>query len=489
MEKIALEIEEALRSVSTGLALLSKDGGFLTEYEHRLWIDLRLALVEWLSCEEKAVTCSDNLLSAYVALESNATIHLIGEWEEVAEGEVLTDWLLGLILNRRHPYLVECERLDPSGVSPLLIDLFCRDLRGLEALVKPKWKNIVKKKCNDLWGSGWESGKCSKGPNSPLRDERRSLLVTMEREGNWAGFWKEIGAFVHKHYLPPFRQVKAFSIRREPAVGLRAIRAFDEFELDLLEGNEGRIEVLKKNTHYFLQGHKAHNVLIWGPRGGGKSSLVRGLIGRYAEEGLRAIEIVPEDYSFLPEVFEIVRDRPERFIGVLDNISLERGDPALRQLSRVLEGGLIAMPENLVFYATSNYKDLVDREGEKRQGLGIMQMDEDGGARAVQGKRPDFYDAQQHQRLDELRALDDRFGLKVYVDILRLEQYESVVLSYARRAGIDCPRKELLQAFKQWSMRHNHDLVGGRTARDFIRYYRWEQLDCKYEVSPKNNHE
>ena len=79
--------------------------------------------------------------------------------------------------------------------------------------------------------------------------------------------------------------------------------------------------------------------------------------------------------------------------------------------------------------------------------------------------------------LDELRALDDRFGLKVYVDILRKEQYESVVLSYARRAGIDCPRKELLQAFKQWSMRHNHDLVGGRTARDFIRYYLWEQLD------------
>ena len=145
-------------------------------------------------------------------------------------------------------------------------------------------------------------------------------------------------------------------------------------------------------------------MLIWGPRGGGKSSLVRGLIGRYAEEGLRAIEIVPEDYSFLPEVFEIVRDRPERFIGVLDNISLERGDPALRQLSRVLEGGLFAMPENLIFYATSNYKDLVDREGEKRQGLGVMQMDEDGGARAVQGKRPDFYDPQQHQRLDELRA-------------------------------------------------------------------------------------
>ncbi|MEC7227467.1 MAG: hypothetical protein VXW00_11400, partial [Candidatus Latescibacterota bacterium] len=159
MTQIDLEIEGALRSVSTGLALLSKDGGFLTEYEHRLWLNLRLALAEWLSCEERVGASSDNLLSAYVALESNAIINLKEDWEEVAEGEVLTDWLLGLILNRRHPYLVECERLEPSSVSPLLIDLFCRDLRGLEALVGPKWKNIVKKKCNELWGSDWESEK------------------------------------------------------------------------------------------------------------------------------------------------------------------------------------------------------------------------------------------------------------------------------------------------------------------------------------------
>ena len=216
--------------------------------------ELRLALSEWLSCEEKAVACSDNFLSAYVALESYAITRQKEEWDELAGDEVLTDWLLGLILNRRHPYLVECERLDPSSVSPLLIDLFCRDLRGLESLVRPKWKNIVKKKCNDLWESDWESGRCAKGPNSPLRDEKRSLLVKMEREGNWAGFWKEIGAFVHKHYLPPFRQVKAFSILREPAVGLRAIRAFDEFELDLLEGNEGRIEVVKKKHALFFAG-------------------------------------------------------------------------------------------------------------------------------------------------------------------------------------------------------------------------------------------
>ncbi len=124
-----------------------------------------------------------------------------------------------------------------------------------------------------------------------------------------------------------------------------------------------KIKVTKKNTRCFVRGHKVHNVLIWGSRGGGNSSLVRGLICYFKGQGLRALEIVPDDYSVLPEFFEIIRDRPERYIGVLDNIFLERGDPALGQFSHVIEGGLNAMPDNLIFYATSNYKDLVDREG------------------------------------------------------------------------------------------------------------------------------
>ena len=63
---------------------------------------------------------------------------------------------------------------------------------------------------------------------------------------------------------------------------------------------------------------------------------MRGSINHFTDQGLRALAIVPSDYNVFPEVFEIIRDRPERYIGVLDNISLERGDPALGQLSRVL---------------------------------------------------------------------------------------------------------------------------------------------------------
>ena len=84
-----------------------------------------------------------------------------------------------------------------------------------------------------------------------------------------------------------------------------------------------------------------------------------------------------------------------------------------------------------------------------------------------QGMRPEFYDPQQRERLDEHRALDDRFALKVFLDLPAKEEYEKLVLFYAHQAGVDMDEEELLAAFNVWRMRHNHDLVGGRTARDF----------------------
>ena len=69
------------------------------------------------------------------------------------------------------------------------------------------------------------------------------------------------------------------------------------------------------------------------------------------------------------------------------------------------------------------------------------------------------------------RALDDRFALKIFLDLPRRSQYQALVVSYARRAGIDEAEEDLLAAFEVWRMRHNHDLAGGRTARDFILAY------------------
>ncbi len=81
------------------------------------------------------------------------------------------------------------------------------------------------------------------------------------------------------------------------------------------------------------------------------------------------------------------------------------------------------------------------------------------------------YDSQQFERLDSARAVDDRFGLKVFLDLPRKSEYEHMMLSYARRAGIEVDEEQLLARFNVWCRRHGHDLIGGRTARDFIRAY------------------
>ncbi len=379
--------------------------------------------------------------------------------------------LRGLLLNRLfdsdHPFLRASEEQSPAAVPRMLQRLIRRDLKNIESLARPRWgewlslANVDINICLDpLAGDGEEP------------EAVGDLKERFAQSDDWAGLSGDLGRLVHEYGRGPLRRFPAFRLNGEGAeVNFDPIRDFAGFPLGWLEGNEARIQTIEDNTRNFIAGYRAHNTLIWGPRGGGKSTLIRALVGKFYAEGLRAVEISSADYQALPALFSLVRGRCQRFVGVLDNISFDRGDETLQILSRVLDGGLEECPGNLVFYATSNYKDLVDREGERPGGLGQMQL-EDGQSHLVnQAIRPEFYDPQQLQRLDEERALDDRFALKVFLDLPRKNQYQGMVLSYARRAGIDLPEEELFALFEVWRMRHNHDLVGGRTARDFILSY------------------
>ncbi len=398
--------------------------------------------------------CSDALLAAA----------LNGDWGGGAPD--LQGLLLNRLLDGQHPFLRACEEQSPAEVHAALRQVARRDLKSAAALARPPWGVWLR-----LIGGDAE-------PLAPMPEDGMEptavgqLRERFARSEDWAGLAGALGCLIHEHGRGVLRRFPAFRLvgKRAKAI-LEPIRHFAEFPLDWLEGNQARVQVLEENTRHFLAGYRAHNALIWGPRGGGKSTLIRALVGQFFDRGLRAIEISPSCYHLLPSLFALVRGRRQRFVGVLDNVSLSRGDNSLHLLSRVLDGGLEACPDNLVFYATSNYKDLVDREGERSQGLGQMQLDDERPNRVNQGIQAEFYDPQQLQRLDQERALDDRFALKVFLDLPSRQQYRAMVMSYARRAGIDLPEEDLLAAFEVWRMRHNHDLVGGRTARDFIDAY------------------
>lgn len=374
-----------------------------------------------------------------------------------------------------HPYLRQAARLGPDGVPPLFAGRMADDLRRLRSIADA---------VEGCLGSGesfatpptpgpspgpWEV----ESPPWSVSACRRQLIRDFEQAApDWRELARSVGDLVHRYGLGAEQGCPAY--RFEPGdggrVGLAPVQDFDAFDLRWLAGNEDRIRLLEENTRNLLDGYRAHNALIWGPRGCGKSSLIRGLITRYWERGLRGVEVPASSYGCLTRLFALVRDRRERFVAVLDNIGLDRRSSSARALSSVLDGGLEQVPGNLVFYATSNFKDLIDREGDRPQGPPPLQVEEAPGERRPPRPPPgpSPYDPQAFQRLDERRAVDDRFALKIFLDLPTRSQYERILLDYARRAGIAEEERSLLESFRVWCLRNNHDLVGGRTARDFI---------------------
>ena len=246
-----------------------------------------------------------------------------------------------------------------------------------------------------------------------------------------------------------FESFKAFrAYSRNNALCIKGIRDHDTIQLRELKGIEQTILGLKKNTEQFLLGVPCNNVLLYGPRGTGKSSVVKALLNAYHRKGLRMIEVPRDTLFHILEITEIVKDRPESFIIFCDDLSFEEDEKTYRELKTLLEGGLETRPKNMLIYATSNRRHLMpEMAGDNQPILSEGEL-------------------QPAETLEEKMSLSDRFGLRFGLPHFDMETYLDIVSNYVSLRNISVKQEALKLEAMQWSL--SHGSYSGRTARQFI---------------------
>ena len=240
-----------------------------------------------------------------------------------------------------------------------------------------------------------------------MTDPLRDISVTLER----------LAAALDRMAPPP-------PAPADPAAGaafvwsgaaLRLITAPKAPPLDLLLGIEAQKAALLANSERHARGLPAHDILLWGSRGMGKSALVKSVHAELVGDGLGLVEIARDDFGTLPALFRALGGVKRRFLLFVDDLSFEAGDPDYKMLRSMLEGGIEARPDNVRLTVTSNRRHLVPRD-----------IAENEAANAINPR----------DVIDDRLALADRFGLSLGFHASDQPTYLAITAGYAKRYGL-----------------------------------------------------
>ena len=223
------------------------------------------------------------------------------------------------------------------------------------------------------------------------------------------------------------------------------VQNISTIDISLLRGMDKEIEQLQLNTKAFLDGKLANNVLVWGARGMGKSTLIKSIFKacRSKCNDLKIIEVARDDIGQVDLVLKLIKNIDKKFIIFCDDISFDNHETSYKSLKSILDGGLIGGLENVLIYATSNRRHLLSRE--TKSGVNYMRWEEE---------------------LDERLSISDRFGISIGFYECDQNLYLEIVRSYADSFGIKIDFKELSKRALEWQIQRGGR--SGRIAKQFI---------------------
>ncbi len=196
--------------------------------------------------------------------------------------------------------------------------------------------------------------------------------------------------------------------------GLNVIKYFEIVKVnDLFEINKQK-KMVFKNIDALLSEKPHLNMLLWGERGCGKSSLIKLLLNVFKANGLKIIELRQDNIDSIYRLYKIIRNYPQyKFILFFDDISFDHQDIKYRRFKSILEGGLEEPPNNSMFVATSNKRHLIKDD--------VLNTE-------------DIYN---RDEINEQMSLFGRFGLIIGFRPLSKEQFLNIVSHYIKKYSVN----------------------------------------------------
>jgi hypothetical protein len=213
--------------------------------------------------------------------------------------------------------------------------------------------------------------------------------------------------------------------------------------LALIRGIDAQKDKVTANVARFAMGHAAHDMLLWGARGTGKSVLLRAAVAEAQGKDpvrLALVQVAPEALGSLSALFAALAGVERRFLVFIDDLGFEDGDTAgPRALRSWLEGGVEARPGNVRLAVTSNRRAIVPRH--------LSEQDDPINPRDA---------------VDDQLALADRFGLSLGFHACSQDDYLAIVEGYAQHHGLSFEQADALEWAKRRGAR------SGRVAWQFV---------------------
>ena len=349
------------------------------------------------------------------------------------------EYVIYQIVQDENPFSKQVQNVDITSLSPNLIAAAKHDLQILQNLYQCSGKQISQ------WVKTIAKLEDPPIPWEPQTQRQEPIYQKLKDLENWVDAIETLATHYRHFGIGLFAESIAFEWRNGQ---LLTITYPDPVKLKELVGYEFQRDTLIKNTEFLLAGYPALNVLLYGSRGSGKSSLVKALLNEYSQRNLRLVEVAKSYLKDLPLILEKLRNVPQKFIIFVDDLSFEEDDDTFKALKVVLEGNLTAKPANVVVYATSNRRHLI---------------------REFFNDRPTPKDSDEVHNWDTVQeklSFSDRFGLTLTFEPANQDTYLTIVRHLAKQEKISLNPEDLDYQALQWATRNNGR--SGRGARQFI---------------------